>query len=39
MEPSYLEEDSPVAENMRRLLFAETVVVAGAHGTVSAEER
>ena len=39
MEPSYLEEDSPSAENMRRLLFAAAVVLADSHGAISAEER
>ena len=39
MEPSYLEEDSPSAENMRRLLFAAAVVVADSSGVVSTEER
>lgn len=34
MEPSYLEEDSPGAEAMRRLLFAAGAVVAGADGEV-----
>ena len=39
MEPSYLEEDSPSAENMRRLLFAAAIVVADSSGVVSTEER
>ena len=38
MEPSYLEEDSPGAEAMRRLLFAAGAVVAGADGHVSPVE-
>jgi tellurite resistance protein len=38
MEPGYLEEDSPGAEAMRRLLFAAGAVVAGADGEVSALE-
>lgn len=38
MEPGYLEEDSPGAEAMRRLLFAAGAVVAGADGEVSAVE-
>jgi tellurite resistance protein len=38
MEPSYLEEDSPGAEAMRRLLFAAGAVVAGADGEVSPVE-
>ncbi|HIC17824.1 TPA: TerB family tellurite resistance protein [Candidatus Poribacteria bacterium] len=39
MEPSYLEENSPSAENMRRLLFAAAVVVGDSHGSISMEER
>ena len=39
MEPSYLEENSPSAENMRRLLFAAAVVVGDSHGSISIEER
>ena len=38
MEPSYLEEDSPGAEAMRRLLFAAGAVVAGADGEVTEDE-
>ena len=39
MEPSYLEENSPSAENMRHLLFAAAVVVGDSHGSISIEER
>ena len=35
MSPSYLSEDSEVAEHMRRLLFAAAVVLANASGSVS----
>jgi len=38
MEPSYLEEDSPGAEAMRRLLFAAGAVVARADGQVTPVE-
>ncbi|MBT3222596.1 MAG: M48 family metalloprotease [Proteobacteria bacterium] len=38
MEPSYLDEDSPGAEAMRRLLFAAGAVVAAANGEIAKEE-
>lgn len=39
MEPTYLEEKTEAAELMRRLLFAGGVLVAAAHGDISAEEK
>ena len=38
MDPSYLQEPSPAAEAMRRLLFSGGVAVAAAHGDVSPTE-
>jgi len=39
MEPGYLQEDSPEAESMRRVLFAAGLVVASSYEGVSSEER
>ena len=39
MEPSYLEENSEVAELMRRLLFTGGIVVAAASGSIDATQR
>jgi tellurite resistance protein len=38
MEPSYLDGRTETAENMRRLLFAGSLLVANANGDISAEE-
>ena len=38
MEPSYLEEQSALAESMRRVLFAGSIAVAAAEGDISEDE-